>query len=222
MDEGVSSETVIAFLKRNLFLAGVTLTCLLLLGFGFLSSGILQPQDESVVFEAASIEDSASNEASGKTVGRGEKATERIFVDIAGAVESPGVYEVSSDARVQDVLTKAGGLSENADHQGIAKSMNLASAVNDGMKLYFPFKGEAAVLGNTATETTGSTVQTGSGLIPLNTATQSELDELPGIGEVTAKKIIDGRPYASVQELREKKIVGESVYGKIKDLVSLN
>lgn len=230
MDEGFSFETVLSFLRRNLFLTGVTLTGMLLLGLGFFGMQAFQPQEESVVFESAAAEDAGS--ASGMTSGESGmalrqaqgKLQEKIMVDVAGAVVKPGVYEVAGDARVQDVLKKAGGLSEKADNQGIARAVNLAAKVADGMKLYFPFKGETHVLGSSSPES--GAMQPGSsqtgGLVNLNLATQSELEELPGVGEVTAKKIIAGRPYGTVQAVKDKKVVGTAVYEKIKDLVTVD
>lgn len=218
MNEGFSLETVLSFLRRHFLLTGATIAGFTLLSFGFLNSGMIQPQEESVVYESA-----ASTPGSSVMTPDKELSKEPIYVDIAGAVESPGVYEMPPDARVQDVLTEAGGLSKKADHQGIAKTMNLASSVTDGMKLYFPFQGETAVLGTSAQSNgmTDSGAGTG-GLVNLNQASSTALEDLPGIGEVTAKKIMEGRPYSSVQELKEKKIVGDSVYGKIKDLVSVD
>ena len=65
-----------------------------------------------------------------------ESNTKTIFVDVAGAVERPGVYQLDSKARINDALIAAGGLSENADRVWVSKSINLASAVKDGAKIY--------------------------------------------------------------------------------------
>jgi competence protein ComEA len=215
MNDGFSVDTVVSFLRSNLLIVGTAVTGLILLGYGYV---MMQPgeTEEAVVFEAAAEKNSGSR--SDATLQAREDVS--IFVDIAGAVEKPGVYEVASDARVQDVLTKAGGLSKKANKQGIAKAVNLAAKVSDGMKLYFPFVGEDAVLGVSTTGITGSTSTTG--LININTASSSELESLPGIGEVTAGKITAGRPYAYIEDLKTKKIVGTSVFDKIKDLVSVN
>jgi len=69
------------------------------------------------------------------------------------------------------------------------------------------------------TSTTG--IKGITGLVSINSGTQAELEELPGIGPVTAGKIIDNRPYGSVQELLERKIVGKTTFEKIKDLITL-
>lgn len=211
MQEDFSFESLVSFLRQNFLLVGVSLFGLVLLGIGFF---LIQPKDEGVVYETAKEEiDSGSKSGMTKT------EEQAIFVDIAGAVVKPGVYEVAKDARVQDVLTEAGGLAEEADKSGIAKSVNLAAKVSDGMKLYFPFTGETAQVMGTSTSmgTTSST-----GLIHVNTASQSELESLPGVGAVTAEKIMKGRPYAAIEELKTKKAVGSAVYDKIKDQVTVN
>lgn len=225
MDENFSSEAILSFLRQNLLLVGASLLGLVLLGFGFF---MMQPQsnnEEQVMYEAAEEKDSGQAMPAGRQARMTGKQEGIIFVDIAGAVVRPGVYEVSSDARVQDVLTQAGGLAENADKQGIAKTVNLAAKLTDGMKLYFPFIGESAsVMGaasSIGSEGLGESGKLG-GVINLNSASQSELESLPGVGAVTAGKIIKGRPYASVEELKSKKVVGNAVYEKIKDEVTVN
>lgn len=223
MSEGFSFEAVLAFLRRNIFLSGLTITGLALLVFGFFGTSFVQPPEESVVYEATHQADVVDND----TVKDDRQST--IMVDVSGAVLKPGVYELPSNSRVQDALSAAGGLADKADHQGIAKTMNLASKVADGLKLYFPYQGETSVLGvSNATSTidsvsgnSGSTTSSG-GLININLDSQSDLEELPGIGEVTALKIIKGRPYGSISDLKTKKIVGESVYGKIEKLITVN
>lgn len=132
----------------------------------------------------------------------------KISVDIAGAVERPGVYEIPDDSRVKDVLITAGGLSAKANRNYVSKMVNLAQRVSDAMKLYFPFEGEAVALGSGPQN---------SYQININSATAAQLDDLPGVGPVTAEKIIAARPYQSISELLSKKIVSNSVYQKIKD-----
>lgn len=149
-----------------------------------------------------------------------------FMVDVEGAVVRPGVYKLSEDARLQDALIAAGGLAQTADRQAVAKRFNLASKLSDGVKIYIPAAGE-----QTSSSTQGalgvqssaesSTQNSESGLVSINTASESQLDTLPGIGPVTAGKIITGRPYGTIDELRDKKIVTQSVFEKIKDKISL-
>lgn len=137
-------------------------------------------------------------------------------VDISGAVVAPGVYELSSNERMEDLLKKAGGFSASASAEYVSKTINLASKLSDGQKVYIPFEGEDV----RAFQVAGAA--TSSKLVGVNSATPAQLEALPGIGAVTAEKIINKRPYASVDELLTKKVVSKSVYDKIKDLVDIN
>jgi competence protein ComEA len=175
---------------------------LLLLG-GFQLISHLSNSSSEVVFE----------EPSGAPVPQ-----EKIEADIEGAVLKPGVYELSPDSRWVDALAKAGGLSEEADRDYVQKSINLAQKVSDGVKIYIPRVGEEVLTsGNT---TNGTTVS--SSVININTASAKDLDSLPGVGAVTAGKIIDSRPYATTEELVSKKVVGEAEFEKIRDQISAN
>lgn len=145
-----------------------------------------------------------------------------IKVDVSGAVNSPGVFSLEKDLRVEDAIKKAGGFSENANKEYISKSLNLSQKITDGLKIYIPFDGEeggtvagVAVSGNTKSISL-------QGKVGINSADQLGLESLPGVGPATAKKIIDNRPYSSVEELISKKAVSKSVYTKILELVDLN
>jgi competence protein ComEA len=150
-------------------------------------------------------------------------AEKRITVDVEGAVQKPGVYSLPTEARVQDALLIAGGLASNADHDRVAKSLNLAAKVTDGGKIYIPFEGDpSAGLGSLGTDSGSNTVLGASvGTINLNTATASELDSLPGVGEVTAQKIINNRPYGASDDLVAKKVVSQKIYSQLKDKVTV-
>jgi competence protein ComEA len=140
-------------------------------------------------------------------------ATIRVYV--TGAVQKPGVYTLHAGDRVEDALNAAGGATAEADLTRI----NLAARVSDGQQLYVVQKGETPPALPT---TAGSSGQPGK--ININTASLAELDTLPGIGQVTAQKIIDYRtkngPFKSIQELKDQKIVTSSTYDKIKDLIT--
>lgn len=140
--------------------------------------------------------------------------TMKIYeVDISGAVVKPGVVEIPADSRIQDVLITAGGLDAKADRMYVSRHINLAQPIQDGMKIYVPFQGEAGIAGSEQVEASNS--------FNINNASQSKLEELPGVGPVTAGKIIAGRPYGSVDELLANKIVSKSVYEKIKGQVTI-
>lgn len=139
-----------------------------------------------------------------------EETGNGIKVDIGGAVKHPGVYTLLPSARVMDAINQAGNLTENADKGWVTQNLNLAAKLSDGQKIYIPAVGEA-----------GKVASEASGKININSASAATLDQLPDIGPVRAEKIIAGRPYASVQELLSKKVVGESTFEKIKDKVTV-
>jgi len=140
----------------------------------------------------------------------------KIVVDIEGAVMSPGVYTLENGARVGDILILAGGFTGDADREWTAKYLNQAARLNDGGKIYIPRVGEgistASLLGTSDSVNAGEKIN-------INSATLGELDKLPGVGEVTAQKIILGRPYQTIEELKERKIVGKALFERIKEIV---
>lgn len=143
----------------------------------------------------------------------------KIRVDIGGAVFRPGVFELENEARVQEALILAGGLSSSADRSWVAKNLNLAAKLADGAKIYIPQTGERTLGGLTPTVFDGSGGDPSK--ININNASEGELDRLPGIGPVSAQKIITGRPYQSIDDLISKKIIGASTFTKIKDQITV-
>ncbi len=147
-----------------------------------------------------------------------QKTTKTIYIDISGAVNAPGVYQLEPGSRVDDAIKKAGGLATDANFKWIETNLNRASVLSDGAKLYIPSQSEVQV---TNAGASGSLVKTSNEKININSATQSELEALAGIGPVTAGKIINGRPYQNVEELVTKKIVGQKVFDNIKNQLSV-
>lgn len=149
-------------------------------------------------------------------------ASSMIWIDIEGAIQTPGVYQLDDGARVNDLLIKAGGLSADADRDWVVKNLNLAQKLTDGSKVYVPKKGEltstkTGVIKNE--QTTGTTANIGQ-KININSATISELDSLWGIGEKRGADIINNRPYQTTEELVSRKIIPASVFDKIKDKIT--
>lgn len=141
-----------------------------------------------------------------------------VVVDIEGAVQHPGVYTLPEGSRIEDLLSRAGGIRGDADTAWVAKTLNRASMLSDGAKFYIPFLGATVNPQNLSSEPESGSVPT---MVSINTASSSELEVLPGIGEVTAGKIIAGRPYQRLEELLERKIVGQSVWEKIRLKITL-
>ena len=126
----------------------------------------------------------------------------------------PGLHRLPTDSRVGDAIAAAGGYSAAVDIAAAASSLNLAELLTDGMKVHVPARGEAEVAIASAIPRDPSAVGptgAGDGLIDLNTATADELESLPGVGAVTAAKIITAReeaPFASVDELQTREVLG--------------
>ena len=146
--------------------------------------------------------------------------TVEILVDIAGAVASPGAYRLTTGARLKNAIEKAQGLSEEADTGFFARNFNLARILSDQEKIYIPSITEVAngmFIDSQKTINYTSSISpnqnqsqqqlSDSDKIDLNSASSEELDTLPGIGQVTATKIISNRPYTSINDLLTKKIV---------------
>ncbi|MCL4368644.1 MAG: ComEA family DNA-binding protein [Actinobacteria bacterium] len=136
-----------------------------------------------------------------------------LKVYVSGAVGAPGVFEMQSGQRVQDALLLAGGPLPDAELAGL----NLAAKVRDEQHIHVSMQGERPA----------STLEApaGRGVLDLNAATLAELDTLPGIGPVTAAKILSYRQskgrFQSVDELLQAKLVNQRTFEAIKGLVTV-
>ncbi len=154
-------------------------------------------------------------------IGSGE-----VVIEVSGAVETPGVYRLSTNARVEDALIAAGGISADADRNWMEKTLNRAAKITDGQKIYIPRINEqiSGVSANNVAGYQSVSSVGGSGFtktVNVNTASQKELESLWGIGPVTAQNIIEQRPYSTVEELLNNKILKTNVYETNKDKLSV-
>lgn len=180
-----------------------------LLGLGILSTVVLSSKKES-----SSIEILPSQEEENKPT--------KIFIHVAGAVQKPGLYQLPSNARINDALISAGGLSSQADRDWFDKNINLAQKLSDGVKLYLPLKGEVK---NGQVAGSQTSLKGNSAKINLNNASKLELESLSGIGPGFAQKIIDYRqkngPFAKIEDLTKVSGIGDKLFQKIKDNISV-
>ena len=150
----------------------------------------------------------------------------RRLVHVDGAVVSPGVYVLEEvDARVNDAVTLAGGLTPEAD----TSQVNLAAPVEDGQKVHIPVEGEVTATAGGGMDTVALPSEASAnpsgdglaGLVNINEAAAEELCTLPGVGEATAAAIIEDReahgPFASVDDLMRVSGIGEKKYAKVRD-----
>jgi len=156
-----------------------------------------------------------------------EPDADLVLVHVAGAVREPGVYELKAGSRVTDAVERAGGPRARA----WLESINLASQLVDGQQVMVPLRPAAASesTGVRASVTPGASdgLLAGAattGPISLSTASAAELERLPGVGPVTAEKIVDHRnehgPFRSADELTAISGIGPARVDAIRDLVA--
>lgn len=146
-----------------------------------------------------------------------------IVVDVQGAVLRPGVVRVAAGSRVADAIAAAGGFGPRVAADRVGQVLNLAAVLRDGDQVIVPSRNDpAGAPGASAGSTGSSSGSTSGGPVDLNRASASELDALPGIGPVTAARIIaarEERPFASLDDLRARKVLGAATIEKLKELV---
>ncbi len=150
--------------------------------------------------------------------------TEKIVVYVTGAVKNPGVYTLEEGNRVKDAIEIAGGHLPDAD----LLRLNLAQKVHDEDKLYVPQIGEApeqSEFEDTTYEATVGLSSKNDGKININTAGETELTQLPGIGPVTAQKIMDYRKtnglFKTIDDIKNVSGIGDKKFEQIKDKIKV-
>lgn len=164
----------------------------------------------------------------------GDKSTQdecEIFVDVSGAVKRPAVYCLKEESLVIDAITKANGFDNDKYSEVFVRSnINLAKKLVNNEKVYIPYKqdvlcNELSIIRVPKSEAIKDNNQTVSNsdqmCISINQATLEQLDSLESIGPVLAQRIIDSRPYKSIEDLKTVSGIGESLYGKIRGKICL-
>ena len=189
---------------------------------------LLGAGDATVSVDAAAIEVEASAGRSLTAAASVSTEPETLVVDVGGAVRRPGVYRLVDGARVGDAIEAAGGFAPAVDAAVAARDLNLAARLKDGDRVRVPARGEtpanASAAGGGGGSAATSAPEPSDSLVDLNSATSSELEALPAIGPATAAKIIAAReesPFASVDDLRARKLLGEAAMAKVRDLVTV-
>ncbi|WP_083377460.1 ComEA family DNA-binding protein [Alterileibacterium massiliense] len=140
-----------------------------------------------------------------------EKIEDNIVIDISGEIKNPGIYKMKGRVRLYEIIDKAGGLKEEAN----INSINQARYVKDGEKIIIPSSRSSQSMDK-------ESISNGNNLVNINTASKEELLKLPGIGEVTAEKIInyrDNNNFTKIEDLKNVNGIGMATYNKLKDLI---
>ena len=152
--------------------------------------------------------------------------TDDVLVDIKGAVKKPGVYKLSSSSIVNDVIVLAGGLNKNASTDDI----NLSKAVYNEMVIYVSTKEEIKNKNNSTVIQSNNDSNIDNECVPsnkvnINTATLNELQNINGIGEAKAQKILEYRntngSFKSIEDIKNVSGIGEAFYEKIKGYITV-
>lgn len=163
-----------------------------------------------------------------------DKGEDVMAIHVTGEVKNPGVVKVKQGSRIEDIIEAAGGLTENAD----ITNVNLAFEVEDGMKIRIPSndegnENEGNIIEHYITQDSGKGVivsedkssENLSLVININTANETELEQLPGIGASIAGRIIDYRnkngKFKAIEDIKNVTGIGETKFEKIKDFIKV-
>ena len=217
----MSGNRIVEFIKMHAFflLGGA---CIIIVGIIYViirSSGAEITRNGEIIYDA---EENGQNHIANEPIIETVLKPSTIFVEIVGAVNNPGVYELPEGSIVNDVLELAGGATDDADlvHAGFLRASNLQS----GMKIIVPVIGEEIETILIYAENQDAT-QSG-GLVNINTASLSELQMLSGVGPVLAQNIINFREthgnFSSVDELIHVNRIGAVTLENLRPYITVN
>jgi competence protein ComEA len=148
-----------------------------------------------------------------------------IYIDLAGAVVKPGLYHLAVDSRVNDVLVAAGGLSVLANREWVNQNLNLSQKLTDGAKIYIPETQESGSANDQPSKQVAGASDWSSTKININTASNSQLETLPGIGPAMAGRITDYRntngSFTTVEDIKKVSGIGDKIFEEIKDKITV-
>lgn len=203
---------------------------------GCIITSLISTNDKEKTLPGSSLLQSAQSAVTSKAA-----QAKTVRVQVSGAVLEPGIYDVPANCRVEEAIAAAGGLTENADSERV----NLVRKVRDGMQIRVPVQKAArtsrtqrknaqatAGLGESASEKYGS-AKAGSGKknnnqmprVRINSASASELQQLPGIGPALAQRIVETRSrgrFTSTEDLLRVPGIGKAKMAKLRDYVEVD
>lgn len=209
--------------KKLIFIAVLLTGCII--------TGLISNNDKAKTLPVSSLLQSAQGAVASKAA-----QAKTVRVQVSGAVLEPGIYDVPASCRVEEAISAAGGLTENADSERV----NLVRKVRDGMQIRVPVKKAARTsrtqrksaqaksgLGESASKKYGS-AKAGSGMmqsVRINSAGVSELQQLPGIGPALAQRIVETRNsgrFSSADDLLRVPGIGKAKLAKLRDYVEVD
>lgn len=229
------------FDSKKKLIIGIVLTACLVIGFiiysvaeyqeyntndldDILSGEYINDSDNNLIQKSESKANLNTNEEDTNSIV--EEEIPKIAIHIIGEVKNEGLIYLPEGSRVADAIQEAGGETKEAD----LSQVNLAYELQDGQKLYIPNKNEKIEVyiinenGNNGVESK-ELEEGGKKKVNINTATQNELDELPGIGPAIAQRIIEYREengnFQKIEDLQNVKGIGDAKYEEIKESVTV-
>ncbi len=168
----------------------------------------------------------------------------KLHIDISGALKEPGVFCLNEGSMIIDAVMKAGGFTKDVAYRFVSRKINLSQRLLDNQKIYIPFEQEmecktlsflpqtkevenivqnSTNISQPTSEVSSSVTTTPEkpSCININSANVSELDTLNGVGETTAKKIVEGRPYSQIEDLLKVSGIGEVLFAKFKEQICI-
>lgn len=213
--------------KKIIFIAVLLAGCII--------TSLISTNDEAKTLPVSSLPQSAQSAVTSKTA-----QVKTVRVQVSGAVLEPGIYDLSANCRVEEAISAAGGLTENADSERV----NLVRKVRDGMQIRVPVKKAARTSRTqrksaqaTAGYSASSTKKIGSTragaeknnsavqIVRINSASARELQQLPGIGPALAQRIVETRNsgrFTSAEDLLRVPGIGKAKLAKLRDYVEVD
>lgn len=232
-------ELIPSFLKKNGKRYGIPIAILIFcISFFYFSKQSSKPPQDELFSTIQTDKQSNMEEANAKVESQPKDTAEQeviamtsIMVDVKGAVKNPGVYKLNADSRVIDAILLAGGYAKNAQ----SRQINHAQKLQDEMVIYVPQKGEEVeeILAVASSQATSSVPTTQGGvtdtaksdLVNLNTADESILTTLNGVGPAKAKAIIAYRTengsFKSIEDLKNVTGIGDKTFESLKDSITV-
>lgn len=202
--------------KQKIIIAVVAIIALIFIGYCIIN--------KAGKLEYVDLETEETYEEEENKIEETKKEEEYIIVHITGAVEKQGIVEIKKDARISDAIKKAGGITEEAD----LSKINLAYTVKDGQKIYVPNindKKDVEYITEKAGEAVIEEEKGKTKKVNINTATQTELETISGIGPSTALKIINYRTengkFKKIEDITNVPGIGEAKFKSIKDSITI-